>query len=713
LSILLEKLNRSIEDLWAALTPRVLQLLMAASIIGSFAYFQVSFPITVGDTDMWYHLADGRYIAENGAVPRTFYYSFVDWPDGPGVHSWLFQLTIYLAHEAGGYWALLALRATLVLACAVLIVYLAFTGTGAGWPADSRAKALALGLLALTICLVLMPRTFQLRPHLVSYVAIALAILIFERRRFYWTLPLVAVAWVNLHGVEWIVGALIAGAYLVEHLYSWWRSNDARFPWQVTSAVALAGLSLALYPTGLRVFLIPFDGLQEFGRFVAEMQAVPVSTLVSPSLPGLAVTAGSAPAIVGALTAVVWLSLAVGHRLRISHAILSLGGLYLASKGNRFLPEWALLSLPMLGSFALALTDRCRRCFPSAAWPKLLVAAWIVAMPAFALPSTQADRGKLPFNRQGLPVGTARFLLDTGSKGKLHAPPNKSGYFAWTIYPDVKIFSDMKHAAMASFYNIFTMTSAHSLARVLEEHDPDFFALDIGDRNGANQLAKHPRFRPVFTDDVFVLYADVERHPDLAQFALSHVDPHALSFDEPARGPALAELERMAKQDPTGVRIRQKLWQQAMDAKDYPTAERYVDQLLAAYPWDPVAIFMKAGIREQDGHCPQAVEMFEDVYSIVTPESQRVIRRHQGNCHYLEKDFVRAFAAFQEGLNPFKEVVELEYLYQYAFVSAVAGRTEQARRLLHMLQFRADPANENLARRTSELLATIDAEDFE
>ncbi len=112
----IRRIEAAVGSVWQRLTPRVLRALMAASIIASFAYFQLTYPITVGDTDMWYHLADGRYMVEQGGFADTFYYSFVGWPEGPGLHSWLFQLTIYLAHEAAGYWGLLLLRASLSIA---------------------------------------------------------------------------------------------------------------------------------------------------------------------------------------------------------------------------------------------------------------------------------------------------------------------------------------------------------------------------------------------------------------------------------------------------------------------------------------------------------------------------------------------------------------------------------------------------------------------
>jgi hypothetical protein len=704
------RLSSAIDAAWRHLTPVVLRNLMAATILSAFAYFQLTFPITVGDTDMWYHMADGRYITENGAIPDSFYYSFVDWRDRPGVHAWLFQLAIYLTHESAGYWGLFALRSALVILGVALAI--GFCQFGPGGKA-SRASALGLGLLALTVCLMLFPRTYQLRPHLVSVVGIGLVLLIYERRRFYWALPAIAVLWVNLHGIEWVIAGLIATAYVVEELLRWRRHPDGRREWQMLAATGAAALALMLYPKGVNVFLIPFGDSNDFQQFVSEMQGVPVSTLVSPSLPKLSVTIGSAPTIVGFLSAIVWVAQVVGHRLRLSHALMSLGGLYLISSGNRFIAEWALLSMPMLASFVLGVADRCRSCYPSASWLKLAMAAWIIAMPALAVPSNRGGVAKLPFNSHGLPVGTVRFLIDNQATGKLHAPPNKAGYFAWTLYPDVRIFSDMKHHGMATFHNLAAFRNPHALKRTLDEHQTDFIAIDIGSQAAIDQLAKHTRFKPVFFDDVFVLYADVDRHPELARFVLSALNPHTLGFAQESKSDAVAELERVAAQDSHGVRVREKLWQLAMDGKDYAAAGRVAEQLLAAHPRDPVGLFMKASVLEQTEECAQALVLFDEVYPSVTRESQRTIRRHQGNCHYLSKDFERALASLQEGVNPYLEAVDLESLYQYAYSAVVEGQTAKARRLLRMLEFLSGPDDSLVTRRASELRTTIEAEDFE
>ena len=38
-------------------------------------------------------------------------------------------------------------------------------------------------------------------------------------------LPVLTVVWVNMHGVEWLVGAAICGAYFIERVWQWIRAG--------------------------------------------------------------------------------------------------------------------------------------------------------------------------------------------------------------------------------------------------------------------------------------------------------------------------------------------------------------------------------------------------------------------------------------------------------------------------------------------------------
>ena len=80
--------------------------LLGAALAVGFA----SWPIVAADTDLWYHLNAGRFIAANGALPQTAFFSFLRpapaWLD----YYWLSQLVFYGVHSAAGYLGLVELR---------------------------------------------------------------------------------------------------------------------------------------------------------------------------------------------------------------------------------------------------------------------------------------------------------------------------------------------------------------------------------------------------------------------------------------------------------------------------------------------------------------------------------------------------------------------------------------------------------------------------
>jgi hypothetical protein len=265
---------------------------------------------------------------------------------------------------------------------------------------------------------------------------------------------------------------------------------------------------------------------------------------------------------------------------------------------------------------------------------------------------------------------------------------------------------------MPTFYNVSTWRNPHALSRTQDRHRPDFFAVPLADRVTPKRIAERGRFSAVFTDDLFVLYADLERHPVLEPFAFKSLEPHTLAPTAGKEREATAEMQRVALQHPAGQRVREKLWKQAMDGKDYVAAERHADELLRAHPGDPVGLFMKASVLEQTERCAAAMAIFAEIHPDLAPESQRKVRRHQGSCSYLDRDFRSAYAAFREGINPYRDGVEPEYLYQYAFVAAIEGGPAEALRALDMLAFLVDPADQSLVEKAAALRATVESDEF-
>ena len=57
----------------------------------------------LADSDIWWHLQSGRWIVENGAVPRTDPFSHTKFGEPWIDHGWLAQAVIYTFFDAFGY----------------------------------------------------------------------------------------------------------------------------------------------------------------------------------------------------------------------------------------------------------------------------------------------------------------------------------------------------------------------------------------------------------------------------------------------------------------------------------------------------------------------------------------------------------------------------------------------------------------------------------
>ena len=189
------------------------RLIYLAILITLVAVIQLTTSIRMGDTDMWYHIADGRYFWENLEIPTTLYYSFFQEKDTSWFnHFWGFQAIIAPVFELTGYQGLLIFRSFLVTTIVLMVSFFLFD--------QQRDKFFWLKAVVLFAFITLMlARGYQLRPHLFSYLMIPTFLFILEQRRQYvFLLPVLTVIWLNTHAVEWVIGAIICGAYFFEEL---------------------------------------------------------------------------------------------------------------------------------------------------------------------------------------------------------------------------------------------------------------------------------------------------------------------------------------------------------------------------------------------------------------------------------------------------------------------------------------------------------------
>lgn len=186
-----------------------------------------------------------------------------------------------------------------------------------------------------------------IRPHLVSWAAVALLVMLLEdwqagRRAFGRTLvagTALLVIWTNLHG-GFLLGLAIAGVYALDHGYQTLRgAHSAKF-WQASCLLLVLGLGSLLNPWGwhLHLHLIAFLGNDFLMRSTTDF------------LPPIWAN-GTLPVLSLAVVAVV-----IPYSLRIRQValkdwVLQFGLLYAAATSTRNIPFFGIVMLPIAARY--------------------------------------------------------------------------------------------------------------------------------------------------------------------------------------------------------------------------------------------------------------------------------------------------------------------------------------------------------------------------
>jgi len=249
-------------------------------------------------------------------------------------------------------------------------------------------------------------------------------------------LPILGIVWVNTHAIEWVIAALICGAYFIEEISKNRKQRNNIY----LAGILACPLALLFSPSTIELIKAPFSIPDNFGNYINELQSIPKSLFYSVTLSLQAIPNNTAFTILFFISLYSGFTSLIKKQLRPSHAILSIGSLYLLSKGNRFIWEWFLLNLPLMHhamNHLIIKPHRSRSNF------KYLI--FIVSLlPFYQLGQMVDFHQKYPFNPTGLPVDIVKFFKTTSAKGDLLIGPNKAGFIQQQLWPGIRIHSDMK-----------------------------------------------------------------------------------------------------------------------------------------------------------------------------------------------------------------------------------------------------------------------------
>ncbi len=207
------------------------------------------------DPDYWWHLRVGEWIVDNAAVPRT---ELLSWLSGGGpwtAPSWGSEVVLYLLHGAtgtAGSVVLFFLVSLGILAAVAALAHHVRPSLGPGWVAG----------LVLATAVVAMPvwgARSQLWDVLFALVALLgmLRYLDHGRVRGLIFMPLLMVAWANLHGAGTLVYLLVAAGVIAGEVWNrraWRHDGPSWRPLLLSVAVTTLAISLNPYGPGLYVY---------------------------------------------------------------------------------------------------------------------------------------------------------------------------------------------------------------------------------------------------------------------------------------------------------------------------------------------------------------------------------------------------------------------------------------------------------------------------
>ncbi|MBN1919710.1 MAG: hypothetical protein JW892_00575 [Anaerolineae bacterium] len=298
--------------------------------------------------DFWWHLKIGELIAATHRIPTTNIFAWTLPAETPFVYgAWLGQWLLYGFYRWGGVSLLLFTRTALFTAALALVGCEARRLSGS-WRLAALAVAFA-GGMALNNLIV--------RPQMWSWLPFVLMTLLLRRYvagvlqgRWLLLCPLLMVFWVNAHGA-FVLGLVLQGAFFAgELLRALWRDAGA-LPW-----IKLRWLGVILLLSLLATSINPqFVGIYRY--VVGLMMDQPSQSLViewqSPTPQGIPNTV-----FFVSILALFLALLYARYRLTLTEVFLTVGFLWLAWSGQRYVVWFGLLTMPLLATAGAQLLPR-------------------------------------------------------------------------------------------------------------------------------------------------------------------------------------------------------------------------------------------------------------------------------------------------------------------------------------------------------------------
>ncbi|MCK4911904.1 MAG: hypothetical protein KAR83_09680, partial [Thermodesulfovibrionales bacterium] len=488
--------------------------------------------------DMYWHLANGREMLEQGVIINEEVFSYTARGKHFHNHEWLAQVILYLVHLGSGITGLINFKAVIT---ALVSALLFMTARVAG--AD-RLTSSMLVVMAITAGL----SRYTVRPQIFTFLFLCLLqFLLYAYRagksgpRTLYIIPLFIAVWDMMHGAlfGYIFLSAWVGGETVTFIYRKTRGSAdehsakrLRHLWSVF-AITL-GLSV-LSPYGLRSYEV-FASIMDKANLMFSMTNEFQPTKFGKYHIFWACFAATSVLGVGTL-----------KRTGITGFLSVLPFAIMALRYNRAVAVFCIVAVPLLAhatsELSSLLKERNRR------WTLLgmkglrmlpaFLLAWLiifaVSLKFFSGPPYGIGYGQ---NRQFVPEPAVEFLKHAGIQGNMYNPDMFGGYLSFELYPERRIFL---YNLPAVFNPVFAKTMSNAF---IDEYDITHALIDQG--NDWNRLLfEEDKWVPVFWDvSSTVLIRNIEANKEV-------IDKYGLRYFVP--GVSAEGLKKLAMGNPSVV----------------------------------------------------------------------------------------------------------------------------------------------------------------
>jgi hypothetical protein len=473
------------------------------------------------NSDTWWHLASGRWIVENGTVPHTDTLSFTvpgnDWIN----LQWLYDLVLYLVHQAAGAHALVLLSAAACVATFAFVILHLRRSLGP-WAATAIAAWVLLAS----------HDRFVIRPEMFSFLLLQAVLWLLARAkenegRLTWLLVPLMALWANLHAL-FVIGAFCIGCAAVAALLAdyaplprGWREGTALGGRARNRLLLAAVSSLAVTfvnPYLARGALFPFKLLSRFGESspfssIGEFQS-PFMFWFSDPITG--------PYQALFLFSIAVVLLAALYRSDLADLLVFAGLAWISVLAYRNTALFALGIAPLLGRALAVLRARfkldrwecatpVRAATALAALAALAATGWFVASNRYYRWDGRTHEFGLGVLESNFPIHAAAFVEEHDLPGPIYNDLTAGGYLTWARPNGEKVFIDGR---LEVYDDFFARYSAALRDPVLWSAQVENFGINTvllfhgwGNRHPMiGWLNDNPEWSLVYFDEVAVVF---------------------------------------------------------------------------------------------------------------------------------------------------------------------------------------------------------------